>query len=164
VLRCPAKINNHASCTRGVELHVKCSFLLSDFNERWNVSTNVCKTLQDTAPWELQLLYTLRRQTDGHGEATGSTLQHFVLMNPNAHLISMISPLASEQNLHFSRCPVTKHSYVICDIRGSHGGDDMTPCTLVEVFRHFGGTNCLHFQGRRESQASKKRAKRDRGG
>lgn len=27
---------------------------------------------------------------------------------------------------------------------------------LVEVFRHFGGTNCPHFPGRRESQATNK--------
>jgi hypothetical protein len=29
---------------------------------------------------------------------------------------------------------------------------DITPCSLVKVNRHFGGTYCLHLQGRRISQ------------
>jgi hypothetical protein len=34
---------------------------------------------------------------------------------------------------------------------------DITPCGLVEVRQHFGGTGCLHFQGRRTSRARSRR-------
>jgi hypothetical protein len=35
---------------------------------------------------------------------------------------------------------------------------DVTPCSLVEIFLRFGGTYCLHRQGRKVSQTSNKLA------
>jgi hypothetical protein len=32
----------------------------------------------------------------------------------------------------------------------------VTPCSLVEVYRHFGGMYCVHLQGRRVSELCKK--------
>jgi hypothetical protein len=39
---------------------------------------------------------------------------------------------------------------------------DMAPCIMVEDYRHFGRTYCLHLQGRRERQTSNREPARSK--
>jgi hypothetical protein len=44
-----------------------------------------------------------------------------------------------------------ENKVTVCEISGFQGGEyeneDVAPCSMVEVYRHFRGAYCLHHQG-----------------